>query len=95
MFQWLKELLTWKRVVAFLKVIFKGVMLLLFDELKELAIEAAKTVAEMGLPTDAEKQKKFAEIMKAKAKEHGYELKDSVMNFLRETAVAYLKSISA
>jgi hypothetical protein len=28
----IKELLAWRHIVAFLKVIFKGVMLLLFDE---------------------------------------------------------------
>ena len=91
MFKKLKEFFAWRRVSSFLKAIFKGALLLLFSELKDLAIEAAKLVVEKGLPTDEEKRHEFERIMRAKAKEKGYELKDSLLNLLREIAVAYLK----
>ena len=88
----IKEFFAWKRVSVFLKKLFKGLLLILFDELKELAIETVKIVAEKGLPDDAEKRHEFERIFKEKAKKKGYELKDSVLNLLREMAIAYLKT---
>lgn len=91
MFKKLKEFFAWRKILGFLKAIFKGALLLLFSELQELAIEAAKLVATKGLPTDEEKRHEFERIMRAKAKEKGYELKDNILNLLRELVVAYLK----
>ena len=88
----IKEMFAWRRVLAFLKIIFQGALLLAFDSLKDLAIEAAKTVATKGLPTDEEKRHEFERIMRAKAKEEGFELKDSLLNLLREHAIAYIKN---
>ena len=88
----IKEFFAWKRVSVFLKKLFKGLLLILFDELKDLAIATAKIVAEKGLPDDEEKRHEFERIFREKAKEKGYELKDSALNLLREMAIAYLKT---
>ena len=91
-FSKIKEFFAWNRVQAFLKALFKGLLLILLDSLKDIAIEAAKEVASKGLPTDEAKRVEFARIMTIKATAEGYELKDSTIALLRELAVNYLKN---
>lgn len=90
----IKERFAWKRLLPFLKLIFKGLPLLLIDGLKDLAIETAKEVAAKGLPNDEAKRKEFEKIMRQKAKEEGLELKDSALNLLRELAIQFIKNIN-
>lgn len=88
----IKEFFAWKRVSVFLRQLFKGLLLILLDELKDMAITTVRIVAEKGLPDDEEKRHEFERIFREKAKEKGYELKDSVLNLLREMAIVYLKT---
>jgi hypothetical protein len=89
----IKEMFSWNRLLPFLKVIFRGILLLLVEGLKDLAIEAAKEVATKGLPDDESKRRAFAEIMKQKAISKGKELGDFELNLLRELAIGYWKQV--
>ncbi len=90
-FQKIKEMLAWRNLLPFLKLIFKGLLLILVSGLKDLAIEAAKEVASKGLPDDETKRKEFERIMRQKAQEKGIEIGGSALNLLRELAVQYWK----
>lgn len=88
----IKEIFAWRKLAALLKVIFRGALLLAWAEFQELAIAAAQEVATKGLPTDEEKRHEFERIMREKTRESGKRLSDSLLNYLREEAVLYLKS---
>jgi hypothetical protein len=88
----IKAVFAWNSIVPFLKEIFKGIVLIVFQGGMDLALEAVKTIAAQGLPTDEAKQKAFADTMMPKLKEKGMAVGNSTLNLLRESAVAYLKN---
>lgn len=92
LFQKIKEMFTWNRIVKFLKIMFKGARGIVYAALIDLAVDAAKQVAEKGFPDDETKRREFAKIMTEKTKSKGYEVGASLLNQLREDAVAYIKN---
>ena len=87
----IKSFFAWRNLQVFLKAVFKGILLLIFDSMFDIAIEVAQYVEDEGLPNDDAKRLKFAQMLRDRAKAEGIQLKDSVLNLLRELAVMYIK----
>lgn len=92
LFKTIKGMFAWNSIVGFLKEVFKGILLLIVQGAKDLAVEAAREVATKGLPDDEAKRKEFERIMREKAQAKGMEIGTLALNLLRELAVAYLKN---
>ena len=82
----------WILLEPFVKEILDQAKQQVWEALKELAIIAIQQVVNRGLATDEEKQQAFADIMKEEAGKRGIEIKDSMLNLLRETAYAIYQS---
>lgn len=89
---WLKNLFNnlLKVFKAFVNEAFSYTSKLLLAEFKEFAIQVVNQLEGTDL-TDDEKRDEAIEQIKAEAKARGKELKDHLVRWLVETAVAYMK----
>ena len=81
----------WDAFQPFMDAVFTEAKKEIIESLQDIAIVAIQQVMAQGLLTDKAKQKAFADILQKAAKDEGLELKDSMLNFLRETALTIYK----
>lgn len=77
-----------------IKELISGSTEVLLAQLRELAINAVQIVAaDPGLITDRDKRKRAFDIIKTKAIEKGFTVRDHLINLSIEIALGYLKQI--
>lgn len=94
MWNWLSNLFNSLRraLWSFLKAIFQGAVELILSQLRELAIEIVKEIADdPTLLTDEEKRNAAFERLKSAALDKGIETRDSLISLAIELAVTYCK----
>ena len=92
--KWLKDLFRplIKDLWAMIKELISGGTELLLAQLKEIAINAVRMVAEdPSLITDSDKRKRAFDTIKTKAIERGLTVKDHLINLSLELALAVIK----
>jgi len=95
MWSWLKKFFSplLRLLWSFLKAIFRGAVEIALAQLRELAIDVVREIAQdRTLITDEEKRNEAFARLKARAESRGIEAKDSIINLAIELTVSWLKN---